>query len=77
MQPFLDITDGHLFHVPEPAESYPELAKLRSAPYVLPVPLALVLLVLCLVALLALRPISKIRLQAEPVGEPAVSEPTR
>lgn len=42
-----------------------------------PVPLALVLLVLCLVALLALRPISKIRLQAEPVGEPAVSEPTR
>jgi len=47
-----------------------------------PLPLALVLLVLCLVALLALRPISRIDLsrgtaQAEPVGEPAASEPTR
>jgi DHA1 family bicyclomycin/chloramphenicol resistance-like MFS transporter len=39
-----------------------------------PVPLAVVLLGLCLVALLALRPIAKIRLQAEP---PAMSEPTR
>ncbi len=48
-----------------------------------PVPLAAVLLVLCLVALLALRPIGKIRLdrsppgQAEPPGEPVESEPTR
>ena len=44
-----------------------------------PVPLTIVLLVLCLVALLALRPISKIRLQdqAEPPGPPAASEPTR
>jgi DHA1 family bicyclomycin/chloramphenicol resistance-like MFS transporter len=47
-----------------------------------PVPLSIVLLVLCLVALLALRPISRIDLsrvpvQAEPVGEPAASEPTR
>ena len=39
-----------------------------------PVPLAVVLLGLCLVALLALRPIGKIRLQAEP---PVMSEPTR
>ena len=39
-----------------------------------PVPLAVVLLGLCLVALLALRPIAKIRLQAEP---PVMSEPTR
>ena len=48
-----------------------------------PVPLATVLLVLCLIALLALRPIGKIRLdrslpgQAEPAGEPVESEPTR
>jgi DHA1 family bicyclomycin/chloramphenicol resistance-like MFS transporter len=48
-----------------------------------PVPLAVVLLVLCLVALVALRPIGKIQLsrpppaQAEPVAEPAASEPTR
>jgi MFS transporter, DHA1 family, multidrug resistance protein len=44
-----------------------------------PVPLTIVLLVLCLVALLALRPISRIRLeaQAEPPGPPAASEPTR
>ncbi len=48
-----------------------------------PVPLAAVLLVLCLIALLALRPIGKIRLdrsppaQAEPPGEPVESEPTR
>ena len=48
-----------------------------------PVPLAAVLLVLCLFALLALRPIGKIRLdrsppaQAEPPGEPVESEPTR
>lgn len=47
-----------------------------------PVPLTIVLLVLCLVALLALRPIGKVELarppfQAEPPREPAVSEPTR
>jgi len=48
-----------------------------------PVPLTIVLLVLCLGALLALRPIGKVDLsrpaqgQAEPVGEPAASEPTR
>jgi DHA1 family bicyclomycin/chloramphenicol resistance-like MFS transporter len=48
-----------------------------------PVPLATVLLALCLVALVALRPIGKIRLdrappgQAEPAAEPVVSEPTR
>jgi DHA1 family bicyclomycin/chloramphenicol resistance-like MFS transporter len=42
-----------------------------------PVPLAVVLLVLCLVALLALRPISRIGLQAEPPGPPVDSEPTR
>jgi DHA1 family bicyclomycin/chloramphenicol resistance-like MFS transporter len=48
-----------------------------------PVPLAAVLLVLCLGALLALRPIGKIRLdrqppgQAEPPGEPVAPEPTR
>ena len=48
-----------------------------------PVPLALTLLVLCLVALLALRPIGKIALetpasaQAEPPGPPVDSEPTR
>src|SRR5688572_4830284 len=42
-----------------------------------PVPLAVVLLVLCLVALLALRPISRIRLQAEPPVPPVDSEPTR
>ena len=47
-----------------------------------PVPLSIVLLALCLVALLALRPISRIdlsrgSLQAEPAGEPAASEPTR
>lgn len=42
-----------------------------------PVPLAVVLLGLCLAALLALRPIGKIRLQAEPPGPPVVSDPTR
>ena len=49
-----------------------------------PVPLAVVLLVLCLIALLALRPIGKIALerspsavQAEPPGPPVDSEPTR
>jgi len=42
-----------------------------------PVPLAVVLLGLCLVALLALRPIGRIRLQAEPTALPVVSEPTR
>jgi len=49
-----------------------------------PVPLAVVLLTLCLFALLALRQIGKIRLdrgapadQAEPAGEPVESEPTR
>jgi DHA1 family bicyclomycin/chloramphenicol resistance-like MFS transporter len=42
-----------------------------------PVPLAVVLLGLCLVALLALRPITKIRLQAEPPVPPVMSEPTR
>jgi DHA1 family bicyclomycin/chloramphenicol resistance-like MFS transporter len=42
-----------------------------------PVPLAVVLLGLCLVALLALRPISRIRLQAEPPVPPVDSEPTR
>jgi MFS transporter, DHA1 family, multidrug resistance protein len=42
-----------------------------------PVPLTIVLLVLCLGALVALRPISKIRLQAEPPGPPVASEPTR
>lgn len=42
-----------------------------------PVPLTIVLLVLCLGALLALRPIGKIRLQAEPPGPPVASEPTR
>ena len=42
-----------------------------------PVPLAVVLLVLCLIALLALRPISRIRLQAEPPVPPVDSEPTR
>ena len=48
-----------------------------------PVPLAVVLLVLCLFALLALRPISKIPRdraisgQADPPGEPVESEPTR
>jgi DHA1 family bicyclomycin/chloramphenicol resistance-like MFS transporter len=48
-----------------------------------PVALGVVLLVLCLVALLALRPIGRIDLtrpqptQAEPPGEPAASEPTR
>jgi DHA1 family bicyclomycin/chloramphenicol resistance-like MFS transporter len=42
-----------------------------------PVPLAIVLLGLCLIALLALRPISKIRLQAEPPVPPVDSEPTR
>jgi DHA1 family bicyclomycin/chloramphenicol resistance-like MFS transporter len=48
-----------------------------------PVPLAVVLLTLCLVALLALRPIGKIRLdrapagQAEPAGVPVESDPTR
>jgi DHA1 family bicyclomycin/chloramphenicol resistance-like MFS transporter len=48
-----------------------------------PVPLAVVLLALCLVALVAQRPIGKIQLnrlppgQAEPVGEPAASDPTR
>ena len=46
-----------------------------------PVPLAVVLLVLCLVALLALRPIGRIgwtaALQAEPPGPPVASEPTR
>jgi MFS transporter, DHA1 family, multidrug resistance protein len=42
-----------------------------------PVPLAVVLLGLCLVALCALRPISRIRLQAEPTGAPEASEPTR
>jgi DHA1 family bicyclomycin/chloramphenicol resistance-like MFS transporter len=42
-----------------------------------PVPLAVVLLVLCLVALLALRPISRISVQAEPPVPPVDSEPTR
>jgi DHA1 family bicyclomycin/chloramphenicol resistance-like MFS transporter len=42
-----------------------------------PVPLSLVLLALCLVALLALRPISQIQLQAEPPAPPVDSEPTR
>jgi DHA1 family bicyclomycin/chloramphenicol resistance-like MFS transporter len=48
-----------------------------------PVPLAVVLLALCLVALVAQRPIGKIQLnrlppgQAEAVGEPAASDPTR
>ena len=47
-----------------------------------PVPLAAVLLVLCLGALLALRPIGKIPLerasaQAEPPVPPVDSEPTR
>jgi DHA1 family bicyclomycin/chloramphenicol resistance-like MFS transporter len=48
-----------------------------------PVPLTIVLLVLCLGALLALRPIGKVELsrpsprQAEPPGEPAASDPTR
>ena len=42
-----------------------------------PVPLTIVLLVLCLGALIALRPIAKIRLQAEPPGPPVASEPTR
>ena len=48
-----------------------------------PVPLAVVLLGLCLLALLALRPIGKIPLdqpppgQAEPPGEPVASDPTR
>ncbi len=49
-----------------------------------PVPLAVVLLVLCLIALLALRPIGKIALerspsvvQAEPPAPPVDSEPTR
>jgi DHA1 family bicyclomycin/chloramphenicol resistance-like MFS transporter len=48
-----------------------------------PVPLAMVLMVLCLGALLALRPIARIDLgrpaptQAEPAVEPAASEPTR
>ena len=42
-----------------------------------PVPLAVVLLVLCLIALVALRPISAMRLQAEPPGPPVDSEPTR
>ena len=48
-----------------------------------PVPLAVVLLVLCLVALLALRPIGRIELarpaadQAEPPVPPVASEPTR
>ena len=40
-----------------------------------PVPLAVVLLGLCLVALLALRPIGRISLQAEP--PPVMTEPTR
>ncbi len=42
-----------------------------------PVPLTIVLLVLCLGALLALRPIGRIRLQAEPPAPPVMSEPTR
>ena len=44
-----------------------------------PVPLTIVLLVLCLGALIALRPIAKIRLQsqAEPPVPPVASEPTR
>ncbi len=42
-----------------------------------PVPLTIVLLGLCLVALLALRPLARIRLQAEPPAPPAMSEPTR
>jgi DHA1 family bicyclomycin/chloramphenicol resistance-like MFS transporter len=44
-----------------------------------PVPLTIVLLVLCLGALIALRPIGKIRLQsqAEPPVPPVASEPTR
>ena len=42
-----------------------------------PVPLTVVLLGLCLVALLALRPIGRIRLQAEPTAPPVMSEPTR
>lgn len=42
-----------------------------------PVPLTIVLLGLCLVALLALRPLGRIRLQAEPPAPPAMSEPTR
>ena len=42
-----------------------------------PVPLTIVLLGLCLVALVALRPISRIRLQAEPATPPAPSDATR
>jgi DHA1 family bicyclomycin/chloramphenicol resistance-like MFS transporter len=42
-----------------------------------PVPLTIVLLGLCLIALLALRPLGRIRLQAEPPAPPAMSEPTR
>ncbi len=48
-----------------------------------PVPLAVVLLALCLASLLALRPIGRIPLdrppaaQADPAGEPVASEPTR
>ncbi len=42
-----------------------------------PVPLAIVLLGLCLVALIALRPISRVRLQAEPPAPPIAPEPTR
>jgi DHA1 family bicyclomycin/chloramphenicol resistance-like MFS transporter len=42
-----------------------------------PVPLTVVLLGLCLVALLALRPIGRIRLQAEPTAPPVMPEPTR
>ncbi len=42
-----------------------------------PVPLAMVLLVLCLVALIALRPISRVRLQADPPAPPIAPEPTR
>ncbi|MGH8250752.1 MAG: Bcr/CflA family efflux MFS transporter [Steroidobacteraceae bacterium] len=42
-----------------------------------PVPLAVVLLSLCLVALVALRPIGRIVLQAEPKAPPATSDPTR
>ena len=44
-----------------------------------PVPLTIVLLVLCLGALIALRPIAKIRLQsqADPPGPPVAPEPTR
>lgn len=42
-----------------------------------PLPLAIVLLGLCLGALVALRPISKVRLQAEPATPPSLSPPTR